>query len=336
MPGTVTTPTSVGITSLHAEPILQRQNSDDDSLFDVDTSPAARPQIGVSTAAKLNNDDMQYDDFVMVDSSREFFVSNDRKSSRVFADTYCEASIQNSIFNNPFSRLVNALPSLTSSAMDMARNAPQMFITLTDTLEKNKLSYADLMDPAKFFTPATIKGLVSTANELAGPDKEVYLTAAFDKLSKLSIEDLAGVLNLASKEDTTPFQRLVITGACLFVIAAQGVAESRYALTDPDSHSWFDKAILELSKLTLTELSSVWTIATTTKNPLFSSLVLGGMFFWKVATSNVPDKRAFTEQIVSTVQNVYLGAQVLFRVAEAFNGVAKNNNKPEPIVDILD
>lgn len=335
MPGTVTTPTSVGITPLHAEHISQRQNSDDDAVFDVHASPAARLQIGVSTAVKFNDDDTQGDDFIMIDSSPEFFVSDNRKSSRVFADTYGEASIQDSIFSNAFTRLVAALPSLTSNALNMARNAPQMFITLSDTLEKNKLSYADLMDPAKFFTPATIKGLVSTANELAGPGKADYLTAAFTKLSTLSVEDLAGVLKLADKENTTPFQRLLITGACLFVIAAQGVPESRYASTDPDSHSWLDKAILELSKLTLKELSSVWATATTTQTPLFSTFVLGGLFFWKVATSSVPDTRAFTEQIVNTVQSVFRGAQVLFQVAETISGVAMNNNKPQPLVEIL-
>ena len=130
------------------------------------------------------------------------------KSSRVFADTYSEASIQDSIFSNAFTRLVAALPSLTSNAMNMARNAPQMFITLSDTLEKNKLSYADLMDPAKFLTPAMIKGLVGTANDLAGPDKQEFLTAAFDKLSKLSPADLAGVLSLANTKYTSAVPKI--------------------------------------------------------------------------------------------------------------------------------
>lgn len=212
----------------------------------------------------------------------------------------------------------------------MARSAPQMFITLSDTLEKNKLSYADLMDPTKFLTPATIKGLVGTANDLAGPDKQEFLTAAFDKLSKLSVADLAGVLSLANTKDTSAFQKLIITSAALFLIATQGVVESRYTKTDPDSQSWFDKAILELSKMTLKELSSAWAIATTVKDPRFSCLVLGGLFFWKIVGGTVPDKDVFIEKIAKTVQTVYQNVQSLFQTVETVSGLEANNKNPQP------
>lgn len=333
---TNTTSAAPATAPVQSDTTEQTSQSKQSGAFEVLAAPTQHAGIKDQVPVKVANSQIVEDGFVVVESSREFFASDAHKSASSPANAPREASIKNSIFNNPFTRLVAALPSLAAGAADMARNSPQMVITLVNTLERHQVPYTDLLHPAKFLTPATIKGLVGTANELAGPDKQEFLTAAFDKLSKLSATDLAGVLNLANTKDTSAFQKLIITSACLFLIAAQGVVESRYATNDPDSQSWFDKAILELSKLTLKELSTAWTIATTVKDPLFSCLVLGGLFFWKVASSTVPDKNVLMAQIAQTVQTAYKNAQILFQVAQMASGLGANNKNPQPIIEDLD
>lgn len=320
------------------DPIASQATADEQTTgastgaFEVTKSPEERMQAKGQIPVKPNGTNALESGFVDIAPKREIFQADTRRSVVVLQETQNNpaikntvldipdnsSSIQNTIFNNPFTRLVAVLPTLTSTAVNFARNAPQLALDTISALEKHKVPYAQLMDPTKALTPETIKGLVNAASELAGEGRRDSLQAAFDKLLKLDAKDLSSILSAATSSKTaTDFERLLIAGTSLFLIGVQATVESRYTSKGESTLSWFDRALLELSKVTLEELNSAWSLATTVQNPLFSCMVMGAIFLWKASGLTIPTQTAYATQAAQTIQSIYQGAQRLFGTTNA-------------------